>query len=226
MDTEANQDANENDGPVVELYSLPNPSSTLLTTGIVSNQGIQGQLTILSDLETMVEAHGVALFDERIFPSITRSSVESELQTWRTLRDKYVARLSQLNQAQERGMAAADTESDEETLPEDLHGGSLANLDRFTKDSNMEWTKRSAMVTQGGQRGQERTVKPGRIYGGRSQKKSVDEEVGRLEEHKKTKLRVRQELKELLQATAGLLAEHRNLRIAEVIADFKQRATN
>lgn len=45
--------------------------------------------------------------------------------------------------------------------------------------------------------------------------------VSRLRDHKKNKERVRLELKEVIQALAGIMADHKNVSIADVISEYK-----
>lgn len=46
-------------------------------------------------------------------------------------------------------------------------------------------------------------------------------ELSRMEEHKRNKEKVRLDARELLQALAGLMAEHNNVTIPDVISDYK-----
>lgn len=52
---------------------------------------------------------------------------------------------------------------------------------------------------------------------------STSSEVSRLEEHKRNKERIRLEMKEMLHILAGLLADHQNLTIPEVINEYRNR---
>lgn len=45
--------------------------------------------------------------------------------------------------------------------------------------------------------------------------------VSRLKEHKKNKEKIRLELKEVIQALAGIMADHKNVSIADVISEYK-----
>jgi hypothetical protein len=125
--------------------------------------------SVLDTLSESTRLHGTEIYPPQLFATFTASSVSSEIETLKALREKYVERLMQLNEVW--------TKCGPTTVDEKENSANLSPVSINT--------------------------------------------MARLEEHKKNKERLRLELKELLQALAGLMAEHKNVSLPDIISEYK-----
>lgn len=213
----------------IPLYTL----STSSHSGGLGKKSTENGLGLVEEVASVVldvmQGHDITQLAKEILPPISVASVESELIALRRLRDEHVAKIQELNALLESKHEEEREGQEEESDGNRDHSrrkssvtGRVDHTNPFTINNSMDSQHQEYQQSTNRQ---SKTQSSRSIYSQASHDPSVSEEIARLDEHKRSKLRMRQEMKEILQALGGLLADLYHVSFLDIIAQFKQKSS-